>query len=116
MRPRRGCAELLGRDVVNPNQANARVGEELCGVRSDVSKIAMKGGRPHPPAQRASCSEYHSRSALPIVSIELSGIDGLDAIGNLDDPRWSDQRLDRHVVDRRSIAHEMHWSIDVGAA
>src|SRR6185312_14626447 len=111
VRTRRLGAELLGREVVDPDELYAGVGEELRRVGRDVSEVAMKLGLREPTMKRASRSKENARRASPLVATELRGIDCLDAVGDVDNARRPDEMIDRDTIDGGAAANEVHGRI-----
>ena len=55
----------------------------------------MKPGRVHPAAQGAPRSEQHALRGLPVVPPQLGRVDRLHAVGDIDHPRGTDERVER---------------------
>ena len=102
MRARRRRAELLRGDVVHAHQDDPGIGQELRRVRGDVGEIAMKGDGIHPAPQCAPGTEQDPLRALPVVPVQLGGVDGLNAVGDLDYARGPDERIERDLKKNRT--------------
>jgi hypothetical protein len=76
----------------------------------------MKSRRLHPAAQGAPGTEEQAWRAAPVVTAQFGRVDRLHAVGDVDHPSRSDERLERDAVHGGSSRHEVHRRVDVRAA
>ena len=116
MRPRRRRAELLGGEVVDAHQLHSASASSCAASGAMYAKSRWKPGDVIQPWSELRVRKRTRGAPFHWCRFELGGVDRLHVVGDVDDARRSDEPIDRHVIDRRAIADEMHRRVDVSAA